>query len=449
MPSVLNSCPVAGLLLLRRWTRPWHACVLLGCLLLSGHVAALVPTPYGENFVRVGESWPDGRLLAGWVGSDQVSLDDNEKNLQQELLSHEQAHGPYGDALAEPLASLGRQYSQQGDHLQAQRMYRRALHVVRVNDGLYSERQLPILKQLLDTYRATGDLEALDGRYEYYFRLHGSGKPPFTELRLKADIEYLRWQREALRLGAHKNDKAHSRLLSLYSLNQQLLEAVAADENVAFVYYRELGLSQLRNLYLIQNRLEPELQTVSEPPDTPIAGANWRPEDIGKMRMKGIYRSAYRSGQKILEALIRRCPPDDPETLARLFLELADWKQWNGRAQEAVEGYSRLVELLQQEERQDLLQLWLAQPVELPDNGAFWQPMPMQQAALRHRVLEASYDVSSGGRASNVAVTAVDSADEKLVSKLVRQIRRIRFRPRFVDGEAAPDQLVRSYQLVR
>ena len=71
----------------------------------------------------------------------------------------------------------------------------------RINDGLYSERQVPLLRELLQSYREAGDYEALDERYDYYFRLYGNGQPPYTEIRLRAALEYLRWQREALRLG--------------------------------------------------------------------------------------------------------------------------------------------------------------------------------------------------------------------------------------------------------
>ena len=449
MIRVLNNWPGMGKL---RSVRPLPAAVLAGCMvgvLLAGQPAVAVPpAPYGENFVRVGESWPDGELVSPGIGNEGVDPGENEQNLQSELLTHEQAGGPYADGLAEPLASLGRQYVQQGDHLQAQRSYQRALHIVRVNDGLYSDRQLPILKELLNTYRATGNLEALDDRYEYFFRLHGSGQPPYTDSRIEASLEYLRWQREALRLGADKNDRTNSRLMAVFQLNQDFLDAAATDNSVAFAQLRELGLSQLRNLYLIQDRVKPRIETLSAPPDVPMAGSEWSPEDFNKMRMKGIQRSALGRGQKILEDLIAHCPANNPEELARLNLELADWNQWNGRARDALEGYARVGELLGQAQRPDLQRLWLAQPVELPDNGAFWQPQPMSPAEGRH-VLEARYDVSSGGRASNVEVTAANPVDDPLVSKLVRLIRQIRFRPRFVDGQAVPDQLVRNYQLVR
>ena len=44
--------------------------------------------------------------------------------------------------------------AQQGDIVGSRRLYERALHLVRVNDGLYSERQVPILRQLFDSTAA-------------------------------------------------------------------------------------------------------------------------------------------------------------------------------------------------------------------------------------------------------------------------------------------------------
>ena len=268
MSPVLNSWSGAGGLC--NCLAVLLAICIAGSALVAQPAAALAPAPYGEQFVRVGGSWPDGEAAPPGAVSDSIDPGANEQSLQRELLIHEQAAGPYADALAEPLASLGRQYSLQGDYVQAQRAYQRALHIVRVNDGLYSDRQLPVLKELLNTHRAVGDVQALDDRYEYIFRLYGSGQPPYTELRLGAAVEYLRWQREALRMGADKSDRTHSRLLAMFQLNQQLLDDVAADGNVAFAAYRELGLSQLRNLYLIQDRVQPRIETIGSAPEVPI-----------------------------------------------------------------------------------------------------------------------------------------------------------------------------------
>ena len=62
---------------------------------------------------------------------------------RQRLDELETQQGPYAPGLTEPLADLGRSLSRSGDIVGAARAYNRALHVLRVNEGLYSDNQLP------------------------------------------------------------------------------------------------------------------------------------------------------------------------------------------------------------------------------------------------------------------------------------------------------------------
>ncbi|MBP6682355.1 MAG: tetratricopeptide repeat protein, partial [Halioglobus sp.] len=180
---------------------------LLCVLLLPLTAPAGTPAPYGEDFVRLGQSWQDaGRLapLPTPAAPDAAELDS--AHYERELGQLENRGGPYAETLAEPLADMARVLRRSGDIAGAQQAYQRALHLVRVNEGLYSERQVPILRELFDIYRMTGDLAMLDGRYDYFFSLYGSGQPPYTPIRLGAGLEYMRWQREALRLGVDERD---------------------------------------------------------------------------------------------------------------------------------------------------------------------------------------------------------------------------------------------------
>ena len=54
-------------------------------------------------------------------------------------------------------------------------LYDAALHNARVNNGLYGDQQLPILRGLLDLYLLTGDRKGFEARAAYQFRLLGSG----------------------------------------------------------------------------------------------------------------------------------------------------------------------------------------------------------------------------------------------------------------------------------
>ena len=152
----------------------------------------------------MGQDWTDVRPPAVESLSI-VEQEDPGKAFQLQMDEFESKDGPYADGLAEPLLGLGRHYARRGDYEQALQLYRRALHIVRLNDGLYSKRQVPVVRELLDTVRLSGDLQALDDRYDYFFRLYGRGQAPYTDIRVRAALEYLRWQREALRLGIDNN----------------------------------------------------------------------------------------------------------------------------------------------------------------------------------------------------------------------------------------------------
>jgi hypothetical protein len=424
------------------------AALLALCCLLTVLPAAADPVNYGAQFVRVGRHWQDaGELTAAQVASGRGAGEPEVASaFDRRLSALERQRGPYADALVEPLAGLGRFYRGSGDPAQAQRLYRRALHVVRVNDGLHSDRQLPILRELLASSREAGDLQALDSYYDYFFRLHGSGRPPYTEARLLGILEYLRWQREALRLELDGRDL--QRLVRLYELNEQLLEAVAGEAALDHSWYRELTYSQVRNLYLVEGRAAPPLESRDLLPASYWFGAEPTEQQTQQSRLEVIQRGALSHGAALLQEVVDRSAAADPKELARAQLELGDWYQWHRSGERAGEHYAAAVRTLREAQQTALLERWLGQPVELPDNGAFWQPRPAPPGG-RSVIVTASYDVSTSGRASNIEATAADAAEQGAAARLSRDLARIRFRPRWLAGRPEPvARLVRDYQLI-
>jgi tetratricopeptide (TPR) repeat protein len=417
--------------------------VTLLCLSLSSTIALARPVAYGEHFIRLGEVLPGtGAVQEDVPAPDLVASQDSYRLQMQEM---ELRDGPYADALAEPLAAMGNAYRRQGEFEAALASYRRALHVVRVNDGLYSERQIPVLRELLLTFRETGDYEALDQRYEYFFRLYGQGKPPYTELRLRAALEYLRWQREALLLDL--DGDAKRRLLGLITLNGDLVDAVLADPNSPYSWKRDFTQSQLRNFYLLQSMFTPRLQEIGLVAYPGPFGANPAGADLEDQRFDHLLRTVPGKGRFLIEQLEHAAALQGPLEQASLQLSLADWHQWNGGYQQADRAYRQVVEVLQQEGATELLQQWLGEPVELPANGALLRPADAsddEPASIRAR-----FDVSTRGRVSNVSTEAVsgDVADE-LVS-FRRRLSATLFRPRWDSGKPqASENLERDYRLI-
>lgn len=401
---------------------------------------------YGEQFVRQGQYWWEGDP-SGVNSQRPAPLPDGDIQRYQQMLEQlEQAGGPYDSALAEPLAALGQHYRGSGDLATAQAVLQRALHVVRVNDGLYSERQVPILQSLLDIYRFGGQWLELDERYDYYFRLFGHGKPPFTDIRLRAALGYLRWQREALRLGIDEQDDR--RLLSLYQLNQQLLDAVAGEPGLAWKWQREFTLSQLKNLYLLQDRIAPAIHTRGLVYAAPALASGWEEQDIHRKQLERIQQDGGARGARLLDAVMQHQGAPAGIELARLHLAKGDWFQWLGREPQAAREYESVVAILQESGEEKLLQQWLGQPVELPDNGVFWQPAFVLQNSPP-AVIQLTYDVSVRGKVSNLSSDTTAEGEVSGAKRLKRKLRQVKFRPRWGSGGAEPvERLQRVYSLI-
>jgi len=423
--------------------------VLLGLGLFLPQAWAVDKSPelYGQDYVRLGQSWADGSPPSIPAPREEYS-DADESAFLEQIQIQELSGGPYSDALAEPLSSLGRYYRDQGKYDEALDLYERAIHLVRVNDGLYSERQIPLVRELLDTYRLAGDMHALDKRYEYFFRLYGNGQPPYTELRLRASLEYLRWQREAFRLKLDSERK--NRLVDMYQLNKRILESAEQSTAVGEDWYRQLVLSQIRNLYLLQSEIVLPEEAYTFVPSRAVQSSQEQVLDFKQRQLENIHRTSSARGRSLLQDLIVRTASTGGEAadLASIHLELGDWHQWNASSRSANQEYARVVQILKDAGDTQLLDQWLGSPAELPANGAFWQPDRIAKDG-RRVVLIAEYDVSARGYVRNIQVSAAQPEDQVFTSRLRRKLLATRFRPRFATGEAeAVERVSREYELI-
>ena len=87
----------------------------------------------------------------------QLADDEAELNQIQEILSRD---GPYSFALLEPLTALGLRYRETEDYALAMVTLERAVQIVRVNKGLHSLDQVPLVRQLIQIEEALGDRAA-------------------------------------------------------------------------------------------------------------------------------------------------------------------------------------------------------------------------------------------------------------------------------------------------
>ena len=97
----------------------------------------------------------------------ELSIEDYEDNIR----NLENQGGAYEFALSQELLSLGTLYQAMDDHETALEHLEKALHINRVNLGLFNLEQERIIEEQIESYIAMGDLEAADHQQEYLFFL--------------------------------------------------------------------------------------------------------------------------------------------------------------------------------------------------------------------------------------------------------------------------------------
>src|SRR5690606_37136819 len=76
-------------------------------------------------------------------------------------------YGPYDERLIAPLENLTRVLLEAGNHEDALTALEQQSQVYRVNDGLYTARQIPVIETRLKTYAETGDWARLSDTLGY------------------------------------------------------------------------------------------------------------------------------------------------------------------------------------------------------------------------------------------------------------------------------------------
>ncbi len=412
---------------------------------------------YGDTLLRLGEMPLDSPIPV--LAETPAMPAAGNANYVARLEALESVEGPYGASLSETLSDLARHHEVRGEHSEALRLYRRALHLLRVNQGLNSEAQVPLVRAELGLYQKLGDLDALDDRYEYYFRLLGAGKPPLSDLRMRATLSYLRWQREALRQGMAAG--AQKRMLNALTLNESLLELVRQSRAQASVvedssamharWLVDATLSQVNNLYVLQEFFPPQEQDewLTEAGSGAAARQQSSFEEFITLRVQRLRRGAMNLGATLLEQSMAELGSGASVLQrAQLALALGDWYQWYGLRAYAARNYRLARELLVSAGETGTLREVFGEPVELPATGVFRRyhtPDAPAQSALRLR-----FDVSATGRSSNIEVITAPEGSERAAASAARALRAVRFRPRWLNGEAeAMSGLERSYHRLR
>jgi tetratricopeptide (TPR) repeat protein len=156
----------------------------------------------------------------------QQLLRDSAARLEAELAMRSGELGHYDVALAELQSDLGRIYLELGQYALATEVLQQALQLVRINRGLYDPGQIPVLEQLVSSFRAQSDWEKVDDYQHLVFSLQSRVYQPDSPEFADAVLAMGDWQVVAARArltGRAGSFQSLERLNSLKDLYSDIL----------------------------------------------------------------------------------------------------------------------------------------------------------------------------------------------------------------------------------
>lgn len=384
--------------------------------------------------------------------------------------------GAYDSALSEQLLGLGAAYQAAGRHEDAAEALSRAAHIVRVNEGLYSTSDLPILERLIESYSALGEWDGVGTSYQQMFQIHRRNYGETDERMLPALQRLSAWH-----LSAY-----------LGEVGEDPINHLEAARNL---YDSSLGILQARPVG------DPRLpEALREKAIVDYYLASYVPTGGGGISFSAGPSSAqqqagpayallgFTSGREALEkvvALRRDDPSASPLLRGQATAELADWHQLFNRRQTALEMYKEAWTQAAADTSNAAVNQIFGHPIALPvlptglasladagngtgspaQRGTITVAFAVDERGLVEDirvvgsepsltpsapVAAAAQDTASGSPSPSTsppAETPEQKAAAQQVEKLRKRLRATRFRPRFEAGLPVPTpDIIYSYR---
>ena len=406
-------------------------CALLLAITISGRAMAKPEKEAVSTATReqgnIGEQTPVDRTNIG-------------REYQREITKLESSGGAYDAQLPEYLLSLGLSLQQSGNHQAAIDAFKRGVHLARINDGLYSAQQVPMLQREIASHMALGQYAEADERQLYLYRVQmRSMEGGIT--RAQAFMQQAHWQYNAYRLAL--DGQGYARLMSMWDLYRLALNDIVDRQGET----SSMLMQPLEGMLLAQYLIG--AYDVDD-----INGSLGSPDNFSvqqQLNRFNAYRAQnYQKGRAVIQAMYdieAANHGSSSRQTANSRVLLGDWLLWYGQREAAMNAYrTAIAELVALGDAEQDIDALFGEPVALPNyQGARHLPatVPQEQANLW-----VQFDVNKQGKVANL--TRVDESDlEKgAANRVLRSLRKTRFRPRLAMGEPQDTEMVtRAYEI--
>ncbi len=380
------------------------------------------------------ESSPDNAvdfMVAAGLQIESGEYIEAERALTKGIESLERTLPRYDMQLVKPLALLGDAQFGKGDFDAARETYSQAVHITRVNDGLHTPEQVPLVYKEAEALAAAGQADVANGRQEYAYETLLRAYGPTSEALVPGMYALADWYVRSYNIYSARELYAHAvdTLTRIHGPDSP--ELVVPLRGIAETYRQERFPPYIAPAQ--QEKVTVQLQTYQMSPG---------------LQERSLIVNRYSDGERALGQIIKILN-DDPDTprldVVKAVLDLADWHLLFEKDDRAFELYERVQALMVSDAglAPEEVATYFGSPTPL------YVPMPPNPEApppaLRHRATEGyvdlGYTVTERGKVTALETLGADPPG-LLDIKVRRAMRIARFRPRFEDGKpVATEQL--------
>jgi hypothetical protein len=362
----------------------------------------------------------------------------------------ESTDGAYARLLPQQLLGLGIALQKKRRHADAVAVFKRGSHLARVHNGLSSSAQIPYIQHKITSHIALGQFSEADKAQGRLFRVQ-SGRLSSTEIEVEVLLQQARWQHQAYELGIGPKAGHFKRLMNMWDLNHMALTGLIDREGDTSANLLPPLYGLLRSQYLISGHGDGSISPAVESDHGP---------GQEQIRFNRFVDQNYGLGRSVIHAIYKIQVSEYGEAslaTAQTRVMMGDWMLWHNAYDSAIDAYSLAIgELEGLDDAQLHTEYLLGSPTALPDLEGIRPPQSLERAEAGSILVE--FEVSRKGRVVEIVRLENDSARsdvqgiefEKSANRLMRSLRRTKFRPRFVDGVAIKtEKLVKAYAIAR
>ena len=385
-------------------------------------------------------------------------------NQYRELVAEtEKSLGPFDAQLGEQLLGLGLVYYKEGMYSEAREVLDRSLHIKRVNEGIQSMSQVPILKTLIDVNKDSKNWDILNQNFHMLLWVHQRNLDPGDPTFLPIIETVGQWKLKAYTEGLLTENKSTTLYdaINMYQSHIDIMEKIHGENDPRLVSTLN-GLAMMR-YQLVQQVMNESLddfqamgsrtnfRTVCELvllPDgsitricrtVEVSNPNYYiTQQINKDRSVERHMVGVKDSLNHVVNIYDSDPALPAYDHARALVNLGDWYFINKKRSTATRHYIRAYQILANSDSgSESIDELFGEPKRIPSLRNIVKNQVEDTEQIEEKpYVKLSFKVSINGKARRIKVIDESDPENFRARKNAKEIIKASiFRPRFEDGK--------------